>query len=399
MKHSIRYFTAIFFILLTCCGCVQKEKTEELTFSTWGSQSEMQILKPIITDFEQQNNVHVHLIHAPQNYFQKLHLLFASKQAPDVVFINNYYLPLYAKAGLLEDLSKYFKDDFNNGTFFQNAIDALSSNGTIYAIPRDISNMVIYYNKNIFDEKNIKYPNKNWNYQDFLKTAKNLSGKGIYGIGIEENPLFWSPILWSNGAGIFSKDGEFVLNEPKSKEWLKYYIELRTVHNAAPTETQSANRTMAQMFLDGKIAMQISGRWLVPKYRKEADFDWDIINLPRGEYGSIAGSDSSGWAISKSAPNKALAVKFVRHLSSKESINKFTQSGLITPARKECAFSNIFLDGQKPHSAKIFLDINEHAITTPIPDNYNRKIERLTRVLEPYFSGGKKITPSVTFEL
>ena len=61
---------------------------------------------------------------------------------------------------------------------------------------------------------------------------------------------------------------------------------------------------MAQMFLQGKIAMHISGRWLVPKYRESAHFDWDITQFPKGTKGSIVPLDASGWAISSKSTKK-----------------------------------------------------------------------------------------------
>ena len=127
-------------------GCSAK-KQEEITFSSWGSVTEVQVLRQIITDFEQENpNIKVKFIHIPQNYFQKLHLLFASNTAPDVIFINNLYLPIYANAGLLEDLSD---SDLANENFFPKAIEAMEYKGKIYAIPRDVSNLVVYYNKDL----------------------------------------------------------------------------------------------------------------------------------------------------------------------------------------------------------------------------------------------------------
>ena len=61
-----------------------------LKFSTWGSASEISILAPIIKDFENSHKgVKVEVLHIPQDYFQKLHLLFASNMEPDVVLINN----------------------------------------------------------------------------------------------------------------------------------------------------------------------------------------------------------------------------------------------------------------------------------------------------------------------
>ena len=69
-----------------------------LKFSTWGSASEMSILAPIIKDFENAHNgVRVEVLHIPQDYFQKLHLLFASHMEPDVMLINNQNIPIYEK--------------------------------------------------------------------------------------------------------------------------------------------------------------------------------------------------------------------------------------------------------------------------------------------------------------
>ena len=40
--------------------------------------------------------------------------MFASKQEPDVIFINNYYLPIYENANLLEDLTPHFQNEIKN---------------------------------------------------------------------------------------------------------------------------------------------------------------------------------------------------------------------------------------------------------------------------------------------
>ena len=63
-----------------------------IQFASWGSKSEVEIIKPILKDFEKENpSIKIDFMHIPQNYFQKIHLLFASNTAPDVIFINNHY--------------------------------------------------------------------------------------------------------------------------------------------------------------------------------------------------------------------------------------------------------------------------------------------------------------------
>ena len=89
------------------CGCAKPQKDYiNIEFASWGSKSEIDIIKPILSEFEKENpDIKVEFMHIPQNYFQKIHLLFASNKAPDVIFINNLYLPLYANAGVLEPIT------------------------------------------------------------------------------------------------------------------------------------------------------------------------------------------------------------------------------------------------------------------------------------------------------
>ena len=143
---------------------------------------------------------------------------------------------------------------------------------------------------------------------------------------------------------------------------------------------------MAQMFLQGKLAMHVSGRWLVPKYREEANFDWDIIEFPKGTYGSIVPMDSSGWAISKNSKHKKESAKLIQFLSSKNCSEKFTQSGLITPARVDVANSLIFLDGKKPKNTQVFLNIIETSKPTPLRVNYREILDDLKLKTEYMFN-------------
>ena len=94
-----KLFLPVIFVLIILCFVLFKhdffaDKKTVLRFSSWGSQSETALLLPLIKEFERKNpDIKIEFLHIPQNYFQKLHLLFASNLAPDVVFLNNYYAP------------------------------------------------------------------------------------------------------------------------------------------------------------------------------------------------------------------------------------------------------------------------------------------------------------------
>ncbi len=351
-----------------------------IQFSSWGSESEIKILKPILIEFEKENpDIQIDFLHIPQNYFQKLHLLFASNTAPDVILINNQYLPLYANAGMLENLNQY-KNELKTTEFYPKAIESLTWENNNYAIPRDISNLVIYYNKSIFDNKKIPYPQKGWNYEQFLTTAKKLTdAPNIFGISFEEEPLFYMPYLTNYGI-------DYVPNfeDEKTKIALQKYADLRFKEKIAPLKEHSASATMAQMFLQGRLAMYLSGRWLVPKFRQDAKFDWDIVEFP----GQVP-MDASGWAISKASKNKTESLKLIKYLSSKESIEKFTESGLIVPARIDVAESKTFLDNKKPLNSRVFLDIIKTSKPTPVSINYKKTLDEL-KIKSEYLFNTKK---------
>lgn len=370
----------IFPILLLClfllCGCSNKTKQITIEYASWGSKSEIDILRPILADFEKENpDIKVDFMHIPQNYFQKIHLLFASNTAPDVIFINNQYLPIYANAGLLEELSQ-------SDEFYPKTLKALSWKGKLYAIPRDVSNLVVFYNKNIFDEKHVAYPKNNWTLNEYLETAKKLTSSNIFGTSFDENPLFYLPYIMSNGGGILPDE----INTKETQDSINFYADLRKKYHVAPLKSESASATMGQMFLQGKLAMYVSGRWMVPKLREDADFDWDIVKFPSGNSGSIVPLDASGWAVSKSSKHKAEAKKLINYLSSKENSEKFATSGLIVPARKDAANSKYFLDGKNPKNSQIFLEIIETSQPTPVTVNYNEILDNLKQSTEKKFN-------------
>ncbi|MDO5304952.1 MAG: sugar ABC transporter substrate-binding protein [bacterium] len=374
------------------CGCGQKQDDRTvLKFSSWGSRTEYGILKQVIQKYETQNpDVEIEFIHVPENYFRKLHLLYASKTEPDVVFLNNTYAPLYIKAGLLEDLS----GKFDENKFFESSINCFKYDGKLFAIPRDVSNLVLYVNKNL-----VKNPQKIKTLDDLKKIAKSVTKDDVFGLNYEENPLFWLYYLEYFGGGILSSDGQnAILNSPESIIGVEFYADLINKDKSVPQKWQMSSMTSALMFIGGKTALYLSGRWLVPKFRESVDFDWDIIPFPSSNVSKTL-TDASGWAVSKSSKNKNEAIKFVQFLSSDEVSKLFAQTGLITPANRSIAYSEAFLaPSEKPHNSKVFLDILENSKPTPVNSNYAKIVDEVTKNITPVFNGKKQTKDVLTID-
>ncbi|MGD9580076.1 MAG: sugar ABC transporter substrate-binding protein [Vampirovibrionia bacterium] len=384
-------------ICLTLSSCEPKETKTTIKFSTWGSETEINILKPLVKEFEENNpDIKVELLHIPQNYFQKLHMLVATNLTPDVMFINNLNMPVYASGNILKDLSNKVIDDpiINQKAFYKKSLETMSYHNKLLAIPRDVSNVVIYYNKDIFDQNDVNYPKPDWTIEDFLKTAQKLTLKEKnktkrFGSSFSTLPIFFLPFVWSDGGDLFSKNEQsLALSNEKSCNALQFYADLRNEYHVAPTDAESGNNTMAQLFMQQRIAMFVSGRWSVPRFRQDLKFNWDIINFPQGSSGSVIGADGSGWAIYSKTKHPDEAWKLVQFLASKEAITEFTKTGLIVPARKDVANSKFFFTPDtKPESAYLFLSIIENAKPTPKIERWNEVIDTINTALEPAWNG------------
>lgn len=392
-----RFFVVgLIFIMIFLSGCQKKFSGVQIDFSCWGSQSEIKVIKELIAEFEAQNpDIKVNLIHVPDNYFRKLHLLIISNLTPDVIFLNNLNARLYINAQKLEPLDNYLEQSsvLRKDDFFDNAILAFTQDDELYAIARDISNLVVYYNKDIFDKSNVPYPSSDWDYRKFLEIAQKLTKDEnndghpeVFGFGFEKNPLYWLPFLWSNGGGILASDANsIILNSENSKTALQFYADLVNKYHVAPKQVEQASLTTSQMFLQGKIAMHLCGKWCSLTYKNNADFNWDVQTFPNGNSGSIVSSDASGWAISSSSKYKSEAWRFIEFMASDNALAKITNEGLILPAKKNIASSNVFLSS--PANSISFINALENAIPTPVSKNYSQILDILDIRLENLFNG------------
>ena len=199
--------------------------------------------------------------------------------------------------------------------FYPQAVEALSYDGNLYAIPRDISNFVFFYNKNITGEIS-----SNWNFDDFIKLIEKTTAPEHFGVSYERDIYWASPYTKTLG---FEKGVHFY----KALEG-KY----------APTPAQVGSSTQAQMFLDGKLGLYLSGRWMYPKISEMAKFPYGVVTFP----GTVT-ADSSGWAISKNSKHKTEAVKFALFLTNDKNQLELAKLTNILAVNKQTLNNDFFI--------------------------------------------------------
>jgi multiple sugar transport system substrate-binding protein len=202
-----------------------------LTWAMWGSPAEVQTHQTVADAFmEEHPDINIEIMAEPwSDYFTKVQTLWASGDPaaiPDVLFL--WPTPRYAADGVLENLDPWIEAaGYDLSDYWPALLESAMYEGSVYGFPRDISIEVLYYNKDIFDEVGVAYPDDTWTWDDLLAAAEELtvveaSGRvARYALGMEGGKFQ----LWvgQNGGSILDdmrNPSECTLDEPAAIEGL-----------------------------------------------------------------------------------------------------------------------------------------------------------------------------------
>jgi len=391
-------------VLVALLAVLGLASAQKLVLASWGSQEEIQAYQQVLRVFQEKNpGIQVEYINIPSNeYLAKITAMMAAGSPPDVFFINNIDFPGLASRGVLKPLDPFIqRDKYPTGDIFPGILKAFQWEGAQYGLPRDVSNLVVFYNRDLLRKAGLPDPKPDWTWDDFLRYAKALTvekdGKRVqWGVSFQTFYLFWEPWVWSAGGRFYSPDhSKFLLNSPSSLEGIQFYLDLRYKHHVAPTPEEAQDRGAFTMFLNGQTGMIVDGRWRVPTLKARAKFDFDVVPFPRGKAGSIVDIDGSGWVMAAGTRNPEAAWKLLSFLAGPEASQIFTKTGLIIPARGvdvknvEKSIQNLkdFFVPPPPRSQHFFLTVNKTARPTETFERWNEALQLINKALEPVWQG------------
>lgn len=132
------------------------------TFSAGGTGAgQQEALDAMIAEFEKQNpTINVEYETASyEDYFTKLQTQIAGGSAPDTFELNYENFVTYASKDALLNLDSLINGSgFNPENLNQRAYEAFQYNGSQYGMVESFSNVLLFYNKDLFDTYNVSYP-------------------------------------------------------------------------------------------------------------------------------------------------------------------------------------------------------------------------------------------------
>lgn len=383
-----RWFT--FFVLaallvsMVCFTPIQAADKIELRYYTWDDATGIQFINQVVKNFTAKHpNISVKVESASYgDYWQKLQIMIASQTAPDIFQINPDFLAVFAAKGALLDLNTFIAEDktFSIQDYYPEIIKAHQIKEQLFVLPRDVAPSVLFYNETLFKEAGLKTPYEyfkedQWNWDIFLQAAQKITKPEIqqYGIAFEtmwHRALQW---VWQNGGEAFdSVDNptECLLNMKSSYEGYQFAADLINLYHVSPSPRLTKTQSSTELFITGKVAMDINGAWMIPSYKNIKDFKWDIAPLPKGmRWGDVTGG--SGPAIYKFSKHPKEAWEVAKALAGVEAQSLFAEAGYIVPTMKTVFNSQKFLTSDSlPRNKDCFLEVQEYAKIPVLTDKY-----------------------------
>lgn len=137
---------------------------------------------------------------SPEDYQKILNDALASGEGPDLFQIRNDWLPTNYKKMAVMPNSTYSIEDYKS-TFYPVAFEDLSRNNEVYAIPFYIDTLALYFNRSIFETKNVNNPGKTWtDVQKNIGKIRELKGDFVnlaaLAMGTDANVQYSEDILY-----------------------------------------------------------------------------------------------------------------------------------------------------------------------------------------------------------
>src|SRR5690606_32178915 len=143
------------------------------------------------------------------DYFTQLQTRVAGGTAPDCYELNYENFVTYAKKGALLPINSLINEDnFDTAVINKSALQAFNVDDKQYGLPASFSNVVLFYNKELFDKAGVGYPDIDWTWKNLEKAALKISELNDYTFGYYQPIQFneFYKLVQQNGGSLFNED-------------------------------------------------------------------------------------------------------------------------------------------------------------------------------------------------
>lgn len=302
------------------------------------------------------------------DYFTQMQTRVAGGTAPDCYELNIENFAAYANKGLLAEISGVDVSGLN-----ETALGAFNVGGKQYGLPESFSNVVLIYNKDLFDQAGVAYPTDDWTQNDLQAAAEKIRALGddIYGI--------WQPITYNEffkvakqyGGGLLNEDKTvFTINSPENLKAAQTLVDRVLVSNVQPNAAQQGGMGDWDMFMSGRLGMIPTGIWAFQTFTENCDFAWDIVVEPGSTQKATHFFSNCVVMNPETKHPEEVATWLAWLASSTTSADIRLAAGWDLPALKDLSALSAYLEITPPDNREAVFESLNYLVMPPVIEDY-----------------------------
>lgn len=389
---------------LAACGGSSDSSSDEaastggdgvLQVGIWDSNQEPGI-KEILADFTAETGIETEVTVTTWNdYWTMLSAAAQGGELPDVFWMHANEATRYMSNDMLLDLTDRIaeSDVVAYDNYLEDIWEIYSYDGKTYAVPKDVDTIALWYNKEIFDQAGVAYPDDTWTWETFIDAATTIYEKtGIYGYCMSSDDYQEGYASW-----IYSYGGSMIDYDPLKSGWDKpetieamELLDTLLKSGAMPSQEEISENPKDVLFNSGKVAMTTLGSWMLAGEKaqdEEFQAKIDVAVLPMssktGERHCIY--NGLGWAAAANTDMPDEAWACIEYLGSEEAQLKQAELGVTMSAYLDT--SDDWINAAPQWNLQAYLDMWENITIFPHSKNTVTWDEKMDAVMKEVWLG------------
>jgi multiple sugar transport system substrate-binding protein len=314
----------------------------EISITIWDNNQRAG-LQEIVDDWSKESGVKATIQVVDWNdYWTLLEAGASGGELPDVFWMHSNQAQKYMENDMLLDLTDRIasSDKIKLDDYYEGITNLYNLDGKQYAVPKDIDTIALWYNKTMFDECGVDYPDDTWTWDTFAEAAAKLTTDDHWGYAIApgNNQDSFYNMIYSMGGYVISDDKKTSgYDDPNTIKAMEFVTDL--VHKGYCPDLATISESGADaLFQAGKVAMVTQGSWMLAAF-KDNEYTHDNCDVAVLPYTNTPDDRVSiynglGWAAAANTKNPDAAWSLIEYLGTKEAQIKQAQLGVTMAAYK-----------------------------------------------------------------
>jgi len=237
-------------------------------------------------------------------------------------------------------------------------VEAFSAGGEILAVAKDFNTLAVHFDKDIFDDAGVAYPDESDTWETFQEKLAAVQGAfdDAYGVCVVPDYARFGAFALATGWEPFNADGKTVLDD-NFRRAFAFYTGL-IENNAGVLAADIGEGWTGGCLGSGKAAVAMEGAWIIGFLKDAApSMEYGTTLIPMdpqsGDRGNLI--FTVGWTVRADSEVKEAAHQLVTLLTSEKAQQWVLEQGLALPSRASFIDSPYFEGDSKEQVANLMV--------------------------------------------